>query len=240
MLPPNSVPQNGRPQVVKRPSSSAEQPRSTPSPQVTLQQQQAAQQAAQQQQQQQQQLALAAAAAQGSPVNAGVMLANGKPFVPGPGGIPGVPTPNGALDPQIQQQRMAAARAHILAQQSQNQQAEVSLEAQTAEQRRELALLAQQNGFGNNIQAFIDARNRQRLISMAKLAAAQQAQAAVAGAPVPVQITTPGVAANGAGQPAFGGSPGLTPAQLQLKLPPHAAARLANNPPTPQAQAQRS
>lgn len=214
---------------------------------------------------------MAANGGQQSPqlANAGMLLANGKPFVPGPGGAPGVPMPAGAIDPQLHQQRIAAARAQMLAQQQAQVAAagqEVSLDAQTDAQRRELFQLAQQNGFGTNIQGFLEARNRARLLSMAKLAAAQQAQLqaqqqhAQAQAQVhqvgvgqlPMQNGTNGIAlangvgVNGVAVPQQNGfpSPGMTTSQLQLKLPAHAAARLAGTaPPTPQtaqAQAQRS
>lgn len=220
MAPPNGVPQNGRPPI-KRPNSAASQAANSPTPAVNAQQQQ--------------QLMAAAVGQQPQVVNGSVMLPNGKPFVPGPGGAPGIPTPAGALDPQIQQQRLAAAR--VLAAQQAQQAGDVNLDNMTAEQRRELLQLAQQNGFGTNVQAYITLKRNMNM----KQLALQQAQAAAAANQV--QISSPGTpTANGQNFPSpVIPSPAMTPSQLQLKLPPHAAARLAGNtPPTPQAQAQRS
>jgi enhancer of polycomb-like protein len=236
----NGVP-NGRPQPKRSPTDVQG------SPAQSVQTPGAAPSTPQQVQTPQQQQLAAALAANGGQLSPQIMngAANGKPFAVGPGGIPGVPTPAGAVDPQLHQQRLTAARAAML-QQAQQQQNE--LENATPEQRRELAQLAQQNGFGGNVQGFIEARNRARLISFQKLAQAQATiHAQTQGAqhiqmqqgqiPVPMQPINVGNVVQPNGFP----SPGAMASQLQLKLPPHAQARLAGTtPPTPQAQAQRS
>jgi enhancer of polycomb-like protein len=225
----NGIAQNGRAQPIKRPSSAASQPAvNSPTPSAALTPQQ-----------QQHLLAAAAAAGQGSPqiVN-GTIIVNGKPFVPA--GVPGVA--NGVALDAAAQQRLAAVRL-VAAQQQQAQAAaggaDLGLENMTPEQRRELLQLAQQNGFGNNVQAYIALKRsmtmkQQMALQQAQAQAISQAQIQLSGTPV----------ANGAPQPGFPSplaTPAMTPAQLQLKLPAHAAARLAGNtPPTPQAQAQRS
>ena len=93
----------------------------------------------------------------------------------------------------------------------------------------EIARLAQQAGFGNNLQAYLDARNKARLLTLARNA--QQQQAAQVHAQQQQQQSQNGSSqanvtnGNGTPQPGYG-SPSLSNGQLQLKLPPHAAARL--------------
>nr|XP_031864462.1 uncharacterized protein CI109_000376 [Kwoniella shandongensis]KAA5531534.1 hypothetical protein CI109_000376 [Kwoniella shandongensis] len=229
MPPPNSLPnqaQNGRPPVSKRPSQTGQtmgppvQARPSLSPTNSLH---PAQQAALAKNGQSPQL-----------VN-GMMLPNGKTFIQN-GGANGAGTPQQQvqqLDPQVQQ-RIMAARLAAQAQQQLPQQP-TNLDSLNPEQLAELTRVAQQAGFGDNIQGFIDARNKATLLRMAKLAQQQQAQQvaqqqqAAAQAQAQQQQQQQQQAGNGGapgpGQPGFS-SPALPTGSLQLKLPPHAAARL--------------
>jgi len=211
MLPPNGVPnqpQNGRPPVVKRPSSQngasmppPSQPRQSLSPSNSMHPNQ--------------QLPLNGQSPQ--MVN-GMMLPNGKN---------GFPQPGQSLDPAMQQ-RILQARAVALAQQQaavqqlpngmgEQMNGDQTNGGMTAEQ-LELARLSQQAGFGTNIQAFVEARNKARIMNMAKMAQQQQQ--------LQLQGQANGNVSNGNGTPQPGyGSPGVSNGQLQLKFPPHAAAR---------------
>lgn len=133
-----------------------------------------------------------------------------KPFIPQQGA-------NLAnLDPAIQQ-RIRQMHA---------QQVQANGAAGQEEPTEELARLANQAGYGTNIQGFIDARNRAMIITAAKQqqqqlqqqAAQQQQQQQQA------QNGTPPVGMQ-PGQAGFQ-SPQMPNAAMQLKLPAHAAARL--------------
>jgi len=136
-----------------------------------------------------------------------------KPFIPQQGA-------NLAnLDPAIQQ-RIRQMHA---------QQVQANGAAGQEEPTEELARLAQQAGYGTNIQGFIDARNRAMIITAAKqqqqqlqqqAAQQQQQQQAQNGTP-PVAMQMP----NAGAAPGFQ-SPQIPNGAMQLKLPAHAAARL--------------
>ena len=216
MPPPNGTPNpslNGRPPLIKRQSSSQNtnsmpppsQPRQSLSPTNSIH------------------------PSQQLPINGqsplmlnGMMLPNTKN---------GFMQASQPLEPATQQ-RIIQARANALvhaqqaathqlpngmAEQANGDQANVSIAAEHAE----LSRLAQQSGFGANVQAFIEARNKARILSMAKFAAVQQQQQ------LQQQGQANGSSTNGNAtpQPAYG-SPALPNAQMQLKLPAHAAARL--------------
>ena len=148
--------------------------------------------------------------------------------------------PGQPVDPVIQQ-RLLQARAQAIAQAQQaavHQLPSGMIEQQmngeqanggvTAEH-LELARLAQQAGFGGNLQAFLEARSKARLLSIAKMTAAQQQQAlgqqGQANGNVPNGNGTGDGNGNGTPQSPFA-SPAMLNGQLQLKFPAHAAARL--------------
>lgn len=157
--------------------------------------------------------------------------------------------PQQPIDPAMQQrllaarnfvaQQQAAAAQH--AQQQQNGHGGVNgmtgsdgqgLQA-TNESHIELAKSAVAAGFGNNIQGFLEAKNKAKLLAMAKQASVQQAAQVAAQQQNGAQNGNPQQA--GGQQGNF--SPSLPSGQLQLKLPPHAAARLgaAQQPPSQRA-----
>ena len=131
------------------------------------------------------------------------------------------------------QQRIIQARASALAQAQQaaalqlpNGMAEQTngdqVNGSVAAEHVELARLAQQAGFGANVQAFMEARNKARILSMAKFAAVHQQQQ------LQQQGQANGSSTNGNAtpQPAYGSPALASNAQMQLKFPAHAAARL--------------
>ncbi|WVQ96306.1 hypothetical protein IAU59_003410 [Kwoniella sp. CBS 9459] len=170
MPPPNGMPggqpQNGRPPVTKRPSQTASaqmapppqparpslSPNNSmhPTPVMNGQSPQLA---------------------NGVPPNAKQFNGNGTP----PANTNGNPNPNAngngngtptQMDPAMQQ-RLLAARA---------MQQPLTVEQLTPEQLVEVNRLAQQAGLGNDVHRYLEMRNRQNLMKMAKLAQQQQAQ----------------------------------------------------------------
>ena len=167
--------------------------------------------------------------------NGSPQMMNGMMVPPGTKGnfvLPQQGTNGHHLDAQMQQ-RILAARA-IAAQQAQNAaQAQINgvtedgdtgspaPNIQITAEHIELARLAQQAGFGNNIAGFMEARNKARLLTLAKQQAAQGQ--ANGNAPSPASNGNGGGTPQSNNQGQFN-SP--SPAQMQLKLPAHAAARL--------------
>ncbi|WVR06584.1 hypothetical protein IAU60_003616 [Kwoniella sp. DSM 27419] len=151
---------NGRPQVVKRPSQMGQSPMGPPSqlrPSASISPSNAAHGNP----------ALNGQAAQ--PVNGA--LPNGKHAN---GAVNGVATPGatngpGAVNMTSAMQQSLLARAFAA-----QQQAIPNLETMPAEQLHELQRLAGQAGYGDNIQTFLEARNKAAIIRMAKLAEHQQ------------------------------------------------------------------
>ncbi|WRT68052.1 uncharacterized protein IL334_005027 [Kwoniella shivajii] len=163
---------------------------------------------------------------------------NNSPVVNGNGNIS---LPNGATMDPAMQQRLLAARAMAAAQQLPLQ---LNLENMTPEQLSELTRSAQSSGFGENLQGFIDHKNKQALLRMARMAQQQQQQQVQAqqqqqqqqqqqaqqqqqqqsqvAAQAPVQNGQNAVPNGNNGN----SSPALPSGGLNLKLPPHAAARL--------------
>jgi enhancer of polycomb-like protein len=141
------------------------------------------------------------------------------------------------LDPAIQQ-RLLQARAHQAAQAQAQAQAQVQAAAGggnvgTDNSAEEIARLAQSAGF-TDVAEYVAARNRAKLLTAARQAQAQQQQyqAQQQAQQQQQQNGSPQVANAVAG--AGFASPQLPGGGLQLKLPPHAAARLATNGQQPQ------
>lgn len=117
----------------------------------------------------------------------------------------------------------------------------ISLAGMTPEQHQAIATLAEKAGFRDNIAGFLDARNKASMLKMARAQQEQQAQTLAAqrarsqqqqqqqqANPVPAPASANG-SSNGNGNgstPNANASPNLPSGQLNLKLPPHAAARL--------------
>jgi len=253
MLPPQSNGQNGRPPVIKRPSSQNGNHANGGLPNVAIAQAQAQGQVRPSvsptyNMQPGQQMS-------GSPqLPAGMMLPNGKPVI----------GPNGQMDPNMQ--RMLAARLHQQQQQQQQQQHQdgsapvqlnsapsiglATVASMTPEQQQQIAHLAAKGGFGENIGAFLEHRNKAKQLAQAnKLRIEQQAALAAQQAQAQGQATAAGNqrqpsngSNNGNGTPAPDpsfNSPQLPSGQLNLKLPAHATKRLGNNQ-TPSSPAQRA
>ncbi|WWC88395.1 uncharacterized protein L201_003306 [Kwoniella dendrophila CBS 6074] len=153
----------------------------------------------------------------------GSVPSNGKPFT-------NSPITNGnanGMDPAMQQ-RLLAARAIASASQQQQQQPhpQLNLETMTPEQINEISKLAQSSGFGENLQGYVEARNKQYLLKMARM---NQQQTNQNGGQVQQQQQN-FTSANGNGNQTTNqpqnGSPSLPTGGLNLKLPAHAAARL--------------
>jgi hypothetical protein len=265
MLPPQSTGQNGRPPIIKRPSSqngnhanngqgglpnvAIAQGQGRPSVSPTYNMQQGQQM-------------------NGSPQQHanGLMLPNGKPIMP-----------NVPMDPNMQ--RILAARLHQQQQQQQQQQdgsnpnpnplgnanvnsniASAGLTAiasMSPEQQQQIAQLAHKAGFGGNIVAFLEDRNNHKVKQRGQAALAvqqAQAQAQAQGQGQGNQRQPSAGSANGstngngngngsatpapAAEPTFA-SPQLPSGSLNLKLPAHATKRLGNNQ-TPNSPAQRA
>jgi hypothetical protein len=252
MLPPQSTGQNGRPPVIKRPSSQNGNHSNGGLPNVATAQAQAQGQVRPSgsptyNMQQGQQMS-------GSPqIPAGMMLPNGKPVI----------GPNGQMDPNMQ--RMLAARLHQQQQQQQHQDGSnppqvnsapslglAAVAQMTPEQQQQIAQLAAKGGFGDNIGAFLEQRNKAKQLAQANklrneqqaALAAQQAQAQGQATPAGNQRQASNGSNNGNGNgtpapdPSFN-SPQLPSGQLNLKLPAHATKRLGNNQ-TPSSPAQRA
>ena len=252
MLPPQSTGQNGRPPVIKRPSSQNGNHSNGGLPNVAIAQAQAQGQVRPSgsptyNMQQGQQMS-------GSPqIPAGMMLPNGKPVI----------GPNGQMDPNMQ--RMLAARLHQQQQQQQHQDGSnppqlnsapslglAAVAQMTPEQQQQIAQLAAKGGFGDNIGAFLEQRNKAKQLAQANklrneqqaALAAQQAQAQGQATPAGNQRQASNGSNNGNGNgtpapdPSFN-SPQLPSGQLNLKLPAHATKRLGNNQ-TPSSPAQRA
>ncbi|OCF37306.1 hypothetical protein I316_01215 [Kwoniella heveanensis BCC8398] len=103
--------------------------------------------------------------ANGVPPNAKQFSGKGSGTPPANANGNGTPTPT-QMD-QVMQQRLMAARAI---------QQPLTVEQLNPEQLAEVSRLAQQAGFGNDVHRYLEARNRQNLLKMAKLAQQQQAQ----------------------------------------------------------------
>ena len=264
MLPPQSTGQNGRPPIVKRPSSQNGNQANQGLPNVAIAQGQGRPAVSPTYNMQQGQQM------NGSPQHAnGLMLPNGKPVI----------GPNGQMDPNMK--RMLAARMHQQKQQQQQQQQDGSnpnplgnanvnsniaaaglnaIAQMSPEQQQQIAQLAEKNGFGNNVVAFLEQRNNDKVKQRNEQAAlaVQQAQAQVQG-----QAHGQGQGNGNQRQPSAGSnngsqngngngngsstpapdstfaSPQLPSGSLNLKLPAHATKRLGNNQ-TPNSPAQRA
>lgn len=178
-----------------------------------------------------------------------VLLPNGKQMVQPNGGAPLTPAMQQMLAAKILQAQTAQnagmqlpngeANGHFGA----NGTAAPQPNGQVTQQ--QLLAIAQSHGFGNDIQAFLAAKQKAAQLANAKQAQLQQAQLAQLQAQQQLAQV-----ANGAGQgtpgngnAANGGaapfSPTMAQAQMQLKLPAKAQARLAGTPGV-QPQAQRT
>ncbi|WVF68779.1 hypothetical protein IAT40_003551 [Kwoniella sp. CBS 6097] len=164
MPPPNGVPggqhQNGRPPVAKRPSQTASAqmapPAQPPRPSVSPNNSMHPTPVMNGQSPQ---------LANGVPPNAKQFNGNGTP----PANANGNANGNGNGAPQMDQamqQRLMAARA---------MQQPLTVEQLSPEQLAEVTRLAQSAGFGNDVHRYLEVRNRQNLLKMAKLAQQQQA-----------------------------------------------------------------
>lgn len=180
------------------------------------------------------------------------LLPNGKPLI----------GPNGQMDQNMQ--RILAAR---LAQQQQQRQqsgaedgsgqnpnpapgpgitaanAQQVLAQMTPEQAQQITALADKGGFGGNIAAFLEHRNKAQQLQKKQQAAVLQAQAQAQ-----AQAQSTGAGNGSQRQPSNGSnsdkgenfaSPQLPSGSLNLKLPAHATARLGNKP-QPSSPAQRA
>ncbi|WWC71031.1 uncharacterized protein I206_104984 [Kwoniella pini CBS 10737] len=174
---------------------------------------------------------------------------NGSPIVNG-----NVANANNGIDPALQQRILAAramaAQAQVQAQQAQQGgngvalPAQLNLENMTPEQIAEVGKLAAQNGFGDNLQGYVETSNKRFLLKMARMAQQQQAQQVQAQQAAAQQAQQQQQQQNGTNG---NGSPALPPGGLNLKLPAHAAARLGaangttngNQSPTPAPASQR-
>jgi len=170
----------------------------------------------------------------------GMIQANGKN---------GFAQPTQSIDPVLQQRILQARAAQHLAQTQQaalyqlpngmgeQMNGDGANGAVFAEQ-AEIVRLAAQAGFGTNFQAFMEARNKARIMGMARMTAQQQQQQVQQQAQANGNGNSNGNG-NGNGnatpQPSYG-SPSIQNGQMQLKLPPHATARLNSS----QAQQQRA
>ncbi|WVQ65343.1 uncharacterized protein L199_003519 [Kwoniella botswanensis] len=139
---------------------------------------------------------------------------NGKPFTNSPvvNGNGNVNANGNVIDPVIQQ-RILAARA-IAAQAQQQLPPQLNLENMTQDQLAEISRMAQQAGYGDNVQGFVELRNKTFLLKMARMAQQQQQQQLA-------QVNQQQQANQQQQQ-----SPALPTGGLNLKLPAHAAARL--------------
>jgi enhancer of polycomb-like protein len=262
MLPPQNAQQNGRPPVIKRPSSQNGNPNGQGLPNVAIAQAQG----------QARPSGSPTYNLQGQPMNGspqlgnGVMLPNGKPIIGA----------NGQMDPTVQ--RMLVARAQLQAQQQQQQQHDASNATSSGngnsnghagpvptydnmppESQAQVRGMAIKGGFSDNpqaFQAFLNHRHNARLMQQtqakqradqAAIIAAQQAQSQPHGQGQQGTPRQPSSGSNGntngsatpASQEATFGTPQLPSGQLNLKLPPHATKRLGNNQ-TPSSPAQRA
>ncbi|WVW84986.1 hypothetical protein I302_107022 [Kwoniella bestiolae CBS 10118] len=141
---------------------------------------------------------------------------NGKQFTNSPAVNGSANTNGNGIDPALQQ-RILAARAIAAQAQAQAQQlpAQLNLENMTPDQLAEVSRAAQQAGFADNIQGYVETRNKQFLLKMARMAQQQQAQQLA-------QVN----AQQQQQQQQQQQSPSLPSGGLNLKLPAHAAARL--------------
>lgn len=148
----------------------------------------------------------------------------------------------GNIDPQLQQ-RILSARAMQVAQQQVSAQAQAQMNGQMPMMGppggmpdlspEEQIKLAQQAGYGENVAGFVEARRKAQIITAARMQPPQQQQQNGNG--------TANGNGNGNGNANGGGngggqypSPQLPSGGLQLKLPPHAAARLGASTQQPQ------
>ena len=195
----------------------------------------------------------------------GMMLPNGKPII----------GQNGQMDPNMQ--RLLAARLHQQQQQQQQQQHQdgsnpgpqmnsapsiglATVAQMSPEQQQQVAQLAAKGGFGDNIGAFLEHRNKAKQLAQANklrneqqaalAAQQQQGQGQAQGTPAGNQRQASNGSNNGNGNANGNGngtpapesnfaSPQLPSGQLNLKLPAHATKRLGNNQ-TPSSPAQRA